>query len=58
MLWDYDSYKTEFEAGCMNLRILLLKTENLSNFLRPDLSCSIQLWLIGKKSFEKVEFCV
>ena len=37
----------------MNLRILALRTENLLDFLRPNLSCVIQLWLMIKKSFEE-----
>ena len=40
----------------MNLKILLLKTEKLRK--DEDLGCSIQLWLIEKRVFEKVVFCV
>ena len=40
----------------MNLKILLLKTEKLRK--DEDLGCSIQLWLIEKRVFEKVVFYV
>ena len=42
---------TEFEDGRRNLRILLLKLEKLSDFLRKASKLRSKLWSMEKKSF-------
>ena len=48
----------KFEDGRMNLRILLLKTEKFSDFLRWGSKLFHAIMGHGKNVFQKVVFCV
>ena len=49
---------TEFGDGRMNLRMLVLKSEKLSAFLRPGSSLSHSMIVDGKTNFEEVIVCI